>query len=327
MTSMKAWTYSKYGAPEKVMTLRDLPVPSPTADLVLVKIHCTAINDYDWSMVTGNPGIYKLLFGLFKPRHAIPGMEFSGVVESVGPNVSGFQVGDEVYGDTSDSGFGTMAEFMCVKEKAVRLKPSNMSFEEAVTVPHASMLAYQGLIERGGMSKGMRVLINGGGGGVGFFSLQLAKLYGCHVTGVDTGRKLDKMRELGYDEVLDYRTTDFCAGSETYDLILDCKTTRSPRRLAKALNRNGIYATVGGKIGKLLRLVLFGWTASIFGKKKLVIVVLKPNKDLKYIEDLHARGEIKFMIDGPYAMTDVPSRLQYFGEGLHTGKVVISVTE
>jgi NADPH:quinone reductase-like Zn-dependent oxidoreductase len=205
---MKAFIQQNYGPPEQ-LTLTEVPVPRPKAGEVLVKIHSTAVNDYDWAMVTGVPRIYRLLYGLRRPKQPIPGTELSGTVASVGPGDSRFAPGDEVYGDISDHGFGTYAEYVCIKQEAMVPKPAEMSFDEAAAIPHATMLAWQGLVESGKLQPGERLLLNGGGGGVGTFALQMAKHIGARVTGVDTGAKLAKMRELGFDEVIDYKQEDF----------------------------------------------------------------------------------------------------------------------
>lgn len=181
---MKAIVLTKYGSPS-MLQLQELPKPVPQENEVLVKIHATAINDYDWSMVRGKPHLYRLMFGLLKPKIKIPGMELSGTIEALGKNVQSFKLGDVVYGDISDYGFGSFAEYICIHEKALALKPPKMTFEEAAAIPHASLLAYQGLIDLGKIQNGQQILINGAGGGVGTFGLQLAKLYDAEVTGVE----------------------------------------------------------------------------------------------------------------------------------------------
>ena len=190
---MKAIICEKYGDP-KDLIYGDVEKPSPSENEVLVKIYATAVNDYDWGSVRGRPYLYRLLFGVLKPKSKIPGMEVAGVVEEVGTKVSSFKTGDRVYGDTSEFGFGSFAEYMTVNEAALTLMPAKMSFTEAASIPHASILALQGLKDKGGIKNGQLILINGGGGGVGTFGLQLAKLYDAEVTGVDTGEKLQMMK-------------------------------------------------------------------------------------------------------------------------------------
>jgi NADPH:quinone reductase-like Zn-dependent oxidoreductase len=316
---MKAFLYTKYGHPEKVLQLKEVEKPVPKENEVLIKIHATAINDYDWSMVKGEPGLYRLLFGVFKPKHLIPGMELAGTVEALGPETSFFEVGDAVYGDTSDYGFGTFAKYMCINEKALIKKPDNVSFEEAASISHASMLAVQGLHDIGKLQNGQKILINGAGGGVGTFGLQIAKMQEAEVTGVDSGDKLEMMKQLGFDHIIDYKKEDFTRNGQTYDLILDCKTSRSPSAHAKSLKPGGIYVTVGGTIPRLLQLAI----SRLFGRTNMHILALKANRDLAYINELFEEGKIKTAIDGPYPFDEIPRLVQYFGEGKHQGKVIV----
>ena len=206
---MKAVVLEKYGLPEQALKIRAVEKPIPTANEVLIKIRATAVNDYDWSAITGKPIIYRLLFGIFRPKNQIPGMELSGIIEQVGSNVAELKVGDEVYGDISSYGFGSFAEYICIDARAVILKPNEMSFEQAAALPHAALLALQGLQDKGEMGQDYNILINGGGGGVGTYGVQLAKLSHCKVTGVDTGEKLEMMKSIGFDHVIDFKKENF----------------------------------------------------------------------------------------------------------------------
>ncbi|WP_162419270.1 NAD(P)-dependent alcohol dehydrogenase [Cyclobacterium roseum] len=320
---MKAVQFTTYGNPERVLAVREVEKPIPKNHEVLVKIHATALNDYDWSLVRGKPYLYRLLFGLFKPKVPIPGMELAGMVDAVGSDVTKFTVGEAVFGDISAYGFGTFAEYVCVDANALIKKPENLSFEEATAVPHAFCLALQALRDLGNIKKGQKILINGGGGGVGTLAVQLAKLEGCVVTGVDSGEKLEQMKAIGYDFVVDYKKTNFTKRGETYDLILDCKTNQYPWSYLRALSPNGKYVTIGGKPASLLNLLFFGKILSLFSTKKLQIVSLKPNKHLDYFLELFSQKKIQIFIDGPYLLGDTPRLIQYFGEGKHQGKVVI----
>ena len=321
---MKAIVCTNYGSPEDLQ-LREVTQPTPKEHEVLVKVRATAVNDYDWSLVRGKPYVYRLLFGLLKPRRPIPGMELAGTVEALGAQATTFEVGDAVYGDTSDYGFGSFAEYICIHEKALVLKPTKMSFEEAAAIPHASMLAVQGLIDKGNIQPAQKILINGAGGGVGTFGLQIAKLYGAEVTGVDTGDKLKTMKSLGFDHVIDYQKEDFSKNGHYYDLILDAKTTRSPFVYLRSLTSHGKFVTIGGHLDQLFQVLVLKPVISKFSKKSVHFVSLKPNKDLAYIHQLFEEGKIKPVIDGPYPLEEVPSAIRYFGEGKHTGKVVIAV--
>jgi len=276
-------------------------------------------------LMRGKPYPYRLMFGITKPKKKIPGIELSGIIEALGENVNTFKVGDAVYGDISSYGFGCFAEYICVDEKALVLKPVKMSFEEAASISHASMLAVQGLVDVGKIQKGQKILINGSGGGVGTFGLSIAKLYGSEVTGVDTGDKLKMMKSIGFDHVIDYKKEDFTKNGQCYDLILDTKTNRSTFDYVRSLSPNGRYVTVGGDLNRLLQIFLLKPCISKFNKKSIDIVALKPNKDLDYINELYETGKIKPVIDGPYKLSEVPELIQYFGEGKHTGKVVITL--
>lgn len=319
---MRALVFTKYGSPE-VLQLKEIAKPTPKENEVLVKIHATAVNDYDWSMIRGKPYLYRLLYGVLKPKHQIPGMELAGTIEALGPNANSFKIGDAVYGDISQYGFGSFAEYVCINEKALTLKPVKMSFEEAAAIPHAAMLAVQGLLDIGLLQKGQKILINGAGGGMGTFGLQIAKLYDAEVTGVDTGGKLKMMKELGFDYIIDYKKEDFTKNKQCYDLILDAKTTRSTFRYLRALNPNGKYVTVGGYLNRLIPIIILKPFISIISKKRVHMVVLKPNKDLEYINELFSVGKIKPVIDGPYKLSEIPGLIQYFGEGRHKGKIII----
>ena len=254
---MKAVVLTRFGSTD-VLQLKEVEKPSPKDDEVLLKVHATAINDWDWQFMRGRPLGLRLIFGIFKPKVEILGAEVSGRIEAVGKNVKRFQPGDDVYGDISESGFGGFAEYVCAHEDALALKPPEMTFEEATSLPHASMLAMQGLIDRGQIKEGQKLLINGAGGGVGTLGVQLAKLYGAETTGVDSGAKLDTMRSVGFDHVIDYEREDFTDNGQQYDLILDTKTNRSPWRYARSLRPHGAYVTVGGHLHRLLQALFLG---------------------------------------------------------------------
>ncbi|MBN7816155.1 NAD(P)-dependent alcohol dehydrogenase [Algoriphagus pacificus] len=322
---MKAQVFEKYGNPEQVLHLVEQEKPIPKDNEVLVKIVATAINDYDWSMVRGKPLLYRFLFGLSKPKSRIPGMELSGIVEEIGPKVTQKRVGEAVFGDISNFGFGTLAEYIAVPENELLSKPDKLGFEDAAAIPHAATLAYQAIKKIGGIQKGQKILINGGGGGVGTLGLQIAKTYQCHVTGVDSGPKLQMMHALGYDQVLDYKKTDFTRTGETYDLILDCKTSSSAFSYLKALKENGNYISIGGHVNKLISLLFWGKILSVFTSKKLQILALKPNEGLDELAEMVISGQLKTQIDGPYSLEEVPRLIQYFGEGKHQGKIVIKL--
>jgi NADPH:quinone reductase-like Zn-dependent oxidoreductase len=323
---MKAIVLTKYGTPD-VLEFKEVEKPIPKDDEVLIKVHAASINDWDWGLVRGKPFVTRLASGgLLKPKIKIPGVDIAGQVETVGGNVKKFQPGDEVYGDLSECGFGGFAEYVCVRENALALKPAGMTFEEAAAIPHAAMLAVQGLRDKGQIQQGQKLLINGAGGGVGIFGVQIAKLFGAEVTGVDSAEKLDMMRSIGFDHVIDYKKEDFTRNGLCYDLILDTKTTRSPFDYARSLSPNGIYVTVGGFMTRIFQALLLGPLISLFTKKKISILGLKPNKDLAYMNELFEAGKVKFVIDGPFKLSEVPDALRYFGEAKHKGKIIITIS-
>ncbi|SMP20710.1 NADPH:quinone reductase [Muriicola jejuensis] len=305
----------------------DIEAPTPKKREVKIRVCATSVNDYDWCISSGKPWEYRLLFGVFRQRKKlrIPGMEVSGIVEEVGNEVAKFKVGDTVYGDISYYGFGSYAEWLCIDERALVHKPGWMSFEEAASIPHASMLALQGLRAVGEITEGMQILINGGGGGMGTFAVQIWKHYQAHVTGVDSANKLDAMKTLGCDVVIDYKKEDFTQGNQKYDLILDCRTNRSLWKYLKVLKPGGKYVTVGGASGKLLQMLYLNPILKVFSRKRVKLVMLRSNEDLDFIQKLIEKGGIRCVIDGPFPFEQTPLAVQRFGESAHLGKIVISM--
>ena len=321
---MKAILLREYGLPN-ALGIGEIAKPIPNEKEVLVRIHSASINDWDWGLVRGKPFIIRLFFGLKKPKIKIPGVDVSGRVEAVGAEVSSFKIGDEIYCDLSGCGFGGFAEYVCVPEKILSKKPSNISFNDASALPHAGLLALQGLVEKGKVKTGQSVLINGAGGGVGTLGIQILKPYGVKVTGVDIAEKLDLMISLGFDSVMDYKKTDFTDTGEKYDLVLDTKSNRSVFKYARSLKKNGRYVTVGGSMYRLFEILLLGSLASLFTGKKLSVLNLRPNKGLDQISRLVEKGQIKPVVDGPFGFDKIPGLIQYFGEGKHLGKIVVEI--
>jgi NADPH:quinone reductase-like Zn-dependent oxidoreductase len=321
---MKAILYTKYGTAD-ALEYKEVDKPIPKDDEVLIRVHAASINDWDWGLLQGSPFINRLENGLLKPKkNKILGSDIAGRIEAVGKNVEQFQPGDEVFGDLTGD-WGGFAEYVCAREKALALKPASMTFEEAAAIPQAGMLAVHGLRDKGQIQSGQRLLINGAGGGVGTFGIQIAKLYGVEVTGVDSTGKLDLMLSMGFDHVIDYTKEDFTKNGQCYDLILDNKMNRSIFDYTRALSPYGIYVTVGGSMARIFQAFILGPLISIFSKKKIRIVVLKPNKDLAYMNELFEAGKVKPVIDGPFKLNEVPEAMRYFGEGNHKGKVVITL--
>ena len=228
-----------------------------------------------------------------------------------------------MFGDLSGK-WGGFAEYVCAHENALALKAPGMTFEQAAAIPQAAMLAVQGLRDKGGIQQGQKLLLNGAGGGVGTFAIQIAKLYGAKITAVDSAEKLDMLRSMGAEHVIDYRHEDFTRNGQRYDLILDVKTNRSISDYLRALSPNGIYVTVGGSMARLFQALLMWPWISMATSKRIGIVSLKPNKDLAYMKELFEAGKVIPVIDGPYRLSEVPEAFRRFEEGRHKGKVVIT---
>jgi NADPH:quinone reductase-like Zn-dependent oxidoreductase len=312
---MKAVVMERYGTPD-VLELRDVAKPTPKADEVLVRVHAASVNDWDWGLMQGTPFVNRMVSGLFTPKVQIIGGDIAGRVEAVGGDVKAFEPGDEVYGDLCMSGFGAFAEYACAPEAGLAHKPARMTFEQAAAIPQAGMLAVQ---------SGQKLLLNGAGGGVGTFALQMAKLYEAEVTVVDKPGKLGMLRAMGADHVIDYLKEDFTKGGKGYDLILDVKTNRSPFAYARALNPNGTYVTVGGNTSRLLQAMVLGPLMSRIYSKHVRIVILKPNKDLAYMNELFEAGKLVPVIDGPYKLADVPEAFRLFETGDYKGKIIVTL--
>ncbi len=322
---MKAIVYQRYGPPD-VLEFKEVAKPIPKDNEVLVKVHAASVNDWDWGLLRGTPFLNRLIFGLLKPKIKILGCDIAGRVEAVGNDVKQFQPGDEVFGDLSGCGFGGFAEYVCARENVLALKSAGMTFEEAAAVPQAAVLALQGLRDKGQIQKGQKVLINGAGGGVGTFAVQMAKSFGAEVTAVDSTRKLDMVRSIGADHVIDYTIEDFTKNGRRYDLILDVAGYRSIFAYKRALSPKGIYVMVGGSMARIFQVLFLGPCISMTGSKKRGILMHKPNtKDLVFMKELFEGGTVVPVIDRRYPLREVPDALRYFGEGHHKGKVVITV--
>src|SRR6266704_4438532 len=321
---MKAIVYHKYGSPD-VLELKEVAKPTPKDNEVLVKVHAASVNAAD---VEHLRGVYLVrLGGLLKPQYKILGSDIAGRVEAVGRKVTQFQPGDAVFGDLSECGFGAFAEYVSVPENAVALKPASLTFEEAAAVPSAAIITLQGLRDKGQVQPGQKVLINGAGGGMGTFAVQIAKLFGAEVTGVDSTRKLDMLRSIGADHVIDYTQEDFTKSGQRYDLILDVVASQSIFDYKRALSPKGIYVMVGGSLAAILQGFLLGPLISRTGSKKMGSVMWKPNnqEDLAILEELFAAGKVAPIIDRRYPLSEVPEALRYLEEGHAKGKVVITV--
>jgi NADPH:quinone reductase-like Zn-dependent oxidoreductase len=320
---MKAIVYHKYGSPD-VLNLEDVDIPAPEDNQVLVKVHAVSINRSDWEGLTGKP-LYARLGGLIKPNNRIPGSDIAGIVEAVGKDVRQFKVGDEVFGLILNYA-GGFAEYACMSERALALKPAGMTFEEAAAIPQAAFIALQGIREKGQVQAGQKVLINGAAGGTGTFAIQLAKLTGAEVTGVDNAEKQEFMRSLGADHVIDYAKEDFTKNGQQYDLILDVIANRSVFAYRRTLRPSGSYFMAGGSVATLFQMLLLGgWIRRTTGKRIRLLVVETDPRDLVYMTELIEAGKVKLVIDKCYSLGQAAEALRYLGEGHAKGKIVITV--
>jgi NADPH:quinone reductase-like Zn-dependent oxidoreductase len=320
---MKAIVYTRYGPPE-VLQLKEVAKPTPRDDEVLIKVHAVSVNRSDWEGLRGKP-LYARLGGLLRPRQQRLGSDIAGRVETAGRDIRRFRPGDEVFGDILPR-LGGFAEYVCARESALAPKPASMTFEEAAAIPQAAVIALQGIRDKGQVQPGQKVLVSGAGGGAGTFAVQLAKLYGAEVTGVDNTGKLDFMRSLGADHVIDYTREDFTKNGNQYDLILDVVAHRSVFAYKRALESGGSYLLTGGSVATIFQILLLGPLIRVTTGKKIRILAVRPNlKDMDYITELCEAGKVAPVIDRRYPLGEVPEALRYLGEGRTKGKVVITV--
>jgi NADPH:quinone reductase-like Zn-dependent oxidoreductase len=320
---MKAVIYRSYGSPD-VLRLEEIERPTPTDDEMLIRIHAVSINGTDREGLAGNP-LYSRSGGLLKPRDQILGSDIAGRVEFAGKNITKFEPGDEVFGELP--GYrGGFAEYVCTSGRTMAAKPASITFEEASAIPQAGVIALQGIRMKGKVQPGQKVLINGAGGSAGSFAVQLAIIDGAEVTGVDNTGKLDFLRSLGAEHVVDYTREDFTRTGEQYDLILDMIGHRSVFAYKRALNPNGTYFFVGGSVGVLFQTLLLGPLIRRASDRNIRLLIVPQNrKDLLAIGDLCAAGKVKPIIDRVYPLREVPDALRYVVEGRAKGKVVISL--
>ncbi|MHA2031682.1 MAG: NAD(P)-dependent alcohol dehydrogenase [Candidatus Kariarchaeaceae archaeon] len=324
---MKAIVLNRYGSPD-VLELKEVDTPIPKENEVKVKIISASLNATDFEIVRGNFFV-RITSGLRKPSNMRLGCDFAGQVESVGENVTQFKEGDAVYADLmyQKPSYGAFAEYVCVPEKRLRMKPATMTFDEAATIGQAGVLALQGIRGKTPPNPGQHVLINGAGGGVGTFAIQIAKFYDTEVTAVDAPQKFDMMRSLGADHVIDYTQEDFTKNKKQYDLILDAIARKSVYAYRRALNPNGNYRMVGGTTRRIFGALFFGSLTSRFSSKKVGIMMGRPNnkEDMEFLTELFEAKKVKPIIDKKYSLQEVTEALKYLENGYAIGKVVISM--
>ncbi len=322
---MKAIAQDKYGSSD-VLELKDIDKPEIGDDDVLVRVHAAGVDPGVWHLMTGLPYLVRLGFGLRAPKTRVRGMDVAGRVEAVGKKVTQFQAGDEVFG-TCD---GSFAEYACAKEDKLAHKPANLTFEQAAAVPISAFTALQGLRDKGEVHAGQRVLIIGASGGVGTFAVQLAKAFGAEVTGVCSTTKVDMVRSIGADHVIDYTRDDFAQTGQRYDVILDTAGNRSVSHLRRALTPRGTLVIVGAEGGdrwiggthrQIGALVL-----SPFVRHRLrTFISMERKADLLSLKELIEAGKVTPVIDRTYPLAEAPKAIRYLEEGHARGKVVITV--
>lgn len=324
---MKAFVRDRYGSPD-VLEFRDVEMPVVKDDDVLVRIRASSLNQADLDYLYGRPFLTKMGTGFRGPKSRRLGLDVAGHVEAVGSNVKTFKPGDEVFGDLTDFGFGAFAEYAAAPGRAWALKPVRMSFEEAATVPQSGILALQGLRSGERIRPGNRVLINGASGNMGPFAVQIAKAFGAHVTGVSSTAKLDFVRRVGADDVIDYTREDYTRGGPRFDWILDAAGNRSLLQNRRALKPKGRYVMVGGPTRRIFASLLVGPVISFAGSRRLGLDMWwKPFKqdDVAVLKELIAAGRIKPFIDRVYPLAELPDALRYLDSGKAQGKIVITV--
>jgi NADPH:quinone reductase-like Zn-dependent oxidoreductase len=322
---MKAIVSARYGRPEEVLAIKEVDIPTPKDNQVLVRVRAASVNPADWHLLEGKPLLARFMgSGLLRPKTNRPGSDIAGTIEAVGSGVKQFQTGDDVFGSCS----GGFAEYACAREDHLVLKPANLSFEEAASVPVAAITALQGLRDKGQIKAGQKVLINGSSGGVGTFAVQIAKSFGAEVTGVCSTSNLDMVRSIGADHVIDYTREDFTKQEERYNLILGVAGYHSIFAYRRTLTANGIYVFIGASrlFRALFEVMLLGPLISKTGNKKITSFIAKINKkDLEFLKNLLETGRAKPIIDRRYPLSEVPKALRYLEEGHAKGKVAITM--
>jgi NADPH:quinone reductase-like Zn-dependent oxidoreductase len=325
---MKAIVYCDYGLAN--LKLEEIEKPVPNDDQILVRVRMASVNPYDWHFIEGTPKIMRALgVGLRKPKDTRLGVDFAGTVEAAGKNVTQFKPGDDVFGGRG----GAFAEYVCPRaNRAVAIKPANISFEQAASVNIAGITALQAVRDKGKVQRGQKVLINGASGGVGTFAVQIAKSFGADVTGVCSTRNVDLVRSLGADHVIDYTKEDFTKGDQRYDVILDNVGTQPLSGFRRVLMPKGIYVMIGGggpndsrwigPFGRVISTVIL----SPFMSQKMGMMMADANqKDLTILADMMQSGRMKPVIDRTYKLSELPDAIRYLEQGHARGKVIITV--
>lgn len=323
---MKAIVYDNYGSTD-LLKLKEVEKPVAKGDEVLIKVHAAGVNAADWHLMRGEPFAMRLMgFGFSSPKYKILGNDVAGTVEAIGKNVKEFKVGDEVFGDLSADGFGGFAEYVCAKESAIVLKPTNITFEEAAALPTAGGTALGGLRNKIDIKGGQKVLINGASGGVGTFAVQIAKFFGAEVTAVCSTGKIEMIKSLGAHKVIDYTKENFTKNGEKYDVILATNGYQSIFDYKNSLTPNGSYIMTGGSMPQLFEALVIGPWISRFGKKKMRNFMMKADKkNLILLKELVESGKVKPFIEKSYSLEEVPKAIKYVEDGHAFGKIIIKI--
>jgi NADPH:quinone reductase-like Zn-dependent oxidoreductase len=323
---MKAIVQDRYGSAD-VLELRDVDQPVAGDDEALVRVHAAGVDAGVWHVMAGLPYMIRIMgYGLRAPKTLVRGTDVAGRIEAVGKNVTQFQAGDEVFGTAA----GSFAEFASAKANKLAPKPANLTFEQAAVVPTSAITALQGLRDHGKVQAGQKVLIIGASGGVGTFAVQLAKAFGAEVTGVCSATKVDAVRSIGADHVIDYTREDFAETGQRYDVILDIAGNRSLSHLRSALTSRGTLVIVGGEagdrwIGGTDRQVRALVLSPFVGQKLRTFIAKERREDLEYLTGLIEAGTVTPVVDRTYPLSEAPEAIRSLKEGHGPGKIAITI--
>ncbi len=323
--SMKAIVYRCYGSPD-VLTYEDIEKPMPGDDEVLVKVHAASVNPLDWHYMRGSPYFIRLGSGVGAPKDIRLGVDFAGTIEAVGKDVQQFKPGDEVFGGAN----GAFSEYVTVRDsRALAMKPANITFEQAASVPIAAITALQALRDKGKIKTGHRVLINGASGGVGTFAVQIAKSFGAEVTGVCSTRNVEMVRSIGADHVFDYKKENYTESGKQFDLIIDNVGNHSLLANRRVLSPEGVLVIVGGAggnwLGPLIRPIKALLLSPFVGQEFVLILAQLRQEDLAILGQLMQAGTVTPVIDRRYRLSEVAAAIRYSEEGHARGKIVIDL--